>query len=371
MAPLPPLESRTVAEIFAARERDHKEFDSQGLPISELGSDCDRAIWYAFRHASEPEPKTGKKLRRFETGNIEEQRLLDDLRCIEGVQVVDIDPETGKQWKIYLLGGHVRGKLDGEAYGLPEAPKTWHVVECKAHNEKSFKEVLKKGLEAAKPSHHRQCLLYMYARGKDRCLYIFTNTNTDDIESIRLHYDHGAAEQLISRLERIIRSSRAPSRISEDPTKWPCILCRHKDVCFAEAFGRSNCRTCVHSTPCIDKGETSARWHCERFGRDLTFDEQKAGCPAHVFLPDMVPGTQVDAGDEWVSYTMQDGSTWRDGVPGRRYFYHPETESLFTIDDGSEPADPLVEELTAFEYGEAQRYQAQQADRANEQGDGA
>ena len=42
--------------------------------------------------------------------------------------------------------------------------------------------------------------------------------------------------------------------------------------------------------------------------------EQEAGCAAHLYIPDLVPGEQVDAGEDWVSYRLPDGSAWRDGV---------------------------------------------------------
>jgi hypothetical protein len=86
-------------------------------------------------------------------------------------------------------------------------------------------------------------------------------------------------------------------------------------VCHGEAFGRNHCRTCLHATPIVDHQATDAPWLCERFGKTLSLEEQKAGCPAHLFLIEVVPGVQVDAGDDFVSYHMRDGSIWRDGVP--------------------------------------------------------
>ncbi len=44
--------------------------------------------------------------------------------------------------------------------------------------------------------------------------------------------------------------------------------------------------------------------------------EQAEGCPAHLFLPGLVPGEQVDASeeDETVTYKLRDGSVWVDGA---------------------------------------------------------
>jgi hypothetical protein len=48
----------------------------------------------------------------------------------------------------------------------------------------------------------------------------------------------------------------------------------------------------------------------------LTRQAQEQGCAAHLYIPALVHGGQVDAGEDWVSYTMPDGSEWRDGVVG-------------------------------------------------------
>jgi len=38
--------------------------------------------------------------------------------------------------------------------------------------------------------------------------------------------------------------------------------------------------------------------------------EQRAACIRHLFIPDLVPGEVIDAGDDVVTYRMPDGSTW-------------------------------------------------------------
>jgi hypothetical protein len=45
----------------------------------------------------------------------------------------------------------------------------------------------------------------------------------------------------------------------------------------------------------------------------LSRRDQEAGCAAHLYIPDLVPGEQVDAGEDWVGYRLADGTTWRDG----------------------------------------------------------
>jgi hypothetical protein len=371
MATIEPVTPLVIDAIYAAREAENKNFDSIGLSMSELGSECDRALWLSFRWASEPEQFTGRKLSIFDTGHSWEARLIADLRRIPGVEVTDIDPETGKQWKVYAIGGHLRGKLDAEVIGLPEAPVTIHVVEIKSHNEKSFNEVKKKGVKLAKPAHWWQCQMYMERRGRTRCLYLIVNKNTDERWSERVDFDPVAIMQMMVRVERIISSNELPSRIKESATAYPCMLCKHKVVCHSGDFGRRNCRTCINATPIIDPHSTDATWLCEKFGKTLTPDEQKAGCHAHLLMPHLVPGEQVDSGEDWISYKMPDGSTWTDQEKKPppepeisedktiRYWHDIEERSLYiTVGIVNNSDNNGMEELTAEQYEQAQAYYA-------------
>lgn len=403
MATLEPVQPSTTTAIYEAREAARAKrgnWDSVGISMSELGSDCDRALWLALRWASEQEFIDGRKDSIFETGNLWEDRLIGDVRRIPGVTLSTIDPETGKQWKVYSHGGHVRGKLDGdELIGLPEAPKTIHVLECKSHKDEQFKKLLKKKLKEAHIKHWYQCQKYMQLRHRTRCLYVAVNKDTDERYTERVEYDPTAMIQLDARLEQVILSDRAPSRIAAGPDKYPCMLCRQKEVCHSEKFGRSHCRTCVHATPILDHASNDATWLCEKFGRTLTLDDQRAGCHAHLFLPDVVPGAQKDSGDDWVAYEMRDGSTWVDqekkapdapelavetcgvcggskianvydsdgaeievpcGMCATRYWFHPESEALWSTENGgATKCDGLVEELSKEEFDTALAYYAE------------
>jgi hypothetical protein len=42
----------------------------------------------------------------------------------------------------------------------------------------------------------------------------------------------------------------------------------------------------------------------------LAASEQRAACNRHLFIPDLVPGEVIDAGDDFVTYRMADGSPW-------------------------------------------------------------
>lgn len=313
MAILPAVELHTVTAIYEGYLKGRDNYDSTSLSISLIGHECDRNLWMTLRWASPQEALTGQVLRRFATGNIEETRLLDDLERA-GFEVQRFVDGTERQFKVFGIGGHVRGMLDGKVKGLPEAPETMHVVEAKSHNSRSFKDLTKKGLQESKPNHYAQVQMYMHFESISRALYLAVNKDSDELFAERVPYDAKFCFDLIIRIERIIGEAKAPSKIAENADKYPCVMCNHKSVCHGETFGRNTCRTCIHATPVIDHESKDATWLCERFGKTLSVKEQREGCPAHLFLPDVVPGAQVDAGDDWIEYRLRNGSFWRDGV---------------------------------------------------------
>lgn len=306
MPALPDPKNHTAGAIDAAMVARARNGDSAGVPMSAAVHECDRHIWLGLRWASPPEQATGAKQRIFRAGHQYEAWLLDDLRAI-GCEVQEIDEATGKQIKVELAAGHVRGKVDGMATGIPEAPKAVHVVECKSHNRKNFDQLVKHKVQKAKPEHYAQCQLYMHGTGVHRALYIAECKDDGRQHIERLHYDPAFCVALESRLDRIIFSPRPPER---NEGHW-CEWCRHKANCLDGQFPRTNCRTCLHASP-----HDGPLWSCARWDRiGLTYDEMQAGCGAHLFIPDIVPGEQIDADEErgTVTYSLADGRQWTDG----------------------------------------------------------
>lgn len=305
MAPLPRAQASTVRAIYAAYEAAANYWDSWGISVGEANADCDRALWYGFRWVTPLECHTGRTLRLFETGNLEEDRLVADLERI-GVEV------WGQQDRIRLAGGHVRGKCDGKAMNVPEAAKTEHLCEFKSSNAKGMREIIKKGCEEAKPLHYGQCQLGMHAFGLTRCLYLVACKDDDTLYAERIHYDAEFCLRLLARLERIINAATPPSRISEDPEFFGCTFCKHKPACHHGAWARVTCRSCLHST--AEMGG-DAHWSCARWSKPLSIEEQKDACPAHLFIPELVPGQQLDVNEEneTVTYELANGETWVDG----------------------------------------------------------
>lgn len=311
MTPLPTPISPTVAAIYAAYEAANESWDSWGLSVGEIGNECDRMLWYALRWASTAEEVDGRKVSIFRTGDRWEATLVEDLEAV-GVDVY------GQQDRIRLVAGHVRGKCDGKADGILEAPRTTHLLEFKSSNESNFNAIKKKGVKDAKPTHYAQCQLGMHAFGLSRAFYMVVNKNSDERHVERIHYDLEFCLRLLARAQRIIESDDPPPRITNKPDAFACKFCRHASLCHQPAapaeltWPRVNCRTCFYSRPTMDG---DAQWTCGRFNKPLSIDEQRAGCEAHLYVPGLVPGVQLDsnAEEEWISYTLASGEVFVDG----------------------------------------------------------
>jgi hypothetical protein len=315
MVDLPDPAMPTIDAIMSALVRRENawrgSYDGYGVSVSMLGSECDRQLWYQLRWASVPEViAEGRKFRIFARGNAAEQRILDDLREA-GIVVQDVDPDTGKQWRLSRANGWIRGKADGVVLGVIEAPKARHVVEIKCLKAADWRAILKRGLRKQKPEHWMQLHEGMAALGIDRGIYIAENADTCELLSERLHLDHEEAAKAAARVLRLTTENDAPLRIADAPARPPCLFCSHKAVCFENAAPRQHCRTCLFFTFTSD-----GNGHCDRFGEARSPDLQREGCPAHLFLPTLIDGEQIDAADDgsWIDYQLPNGTVWRDGA---------------------------------------------------------
>ena len=304
MAELPAITSLTREAIFAGYEADASDGFRSHLGASLIGKACERALWYDFRWTTKARFE-GRVLRLFETGNREEERLVRNLRRT-GATVLEVDPETGRQFRVQAHGGHFGGSLDGVAIHLLEAPKAWHVLEFKTHSNKSFTDLVAKKVRESKPQHFAQMQIYMNLMGMNRAMYLAVNKDTDDLYVQRVEADVAYTEQLLEKARRIIFAPTPLQRISEEPSWYQCRLCDHADVCHGTRAAEVNCRTCLHSTP-VEGG-----WHCDRHQKPLSEVDQRTGCEQHLYLPPLVPAAQVDAGEDWVDYEFSGGVCWRD-----------------------------------------------------------
>jgi len=333
------LATATLEAIDAATLRAADDGLRPHLGASLIGRSCDRALWYAFRWCARPAHEA-RVLRLFARGQREEDQLTALLRAA-GITVMTVDPNTGRQFA--FGSGHFGGSMDGAAIGVPDAPKTWHVLEFKTGGTKSFNALAKAGVQAAKPEHWAQMQCYMAWAGLDRALYVAVCKDDDRLHLERIDADKAAARQLFDRAERIVNAPAPLDGVSDDPDYFECRWCDYATLCHGSAAPLPTCRSCSHSTP-----EPGGTWTCARHqGKTLSVPEQKQGCQAHRVIPVLLRNwaEPVDASeqDNWVRYQLKSGGEFVNGLPPQGFT----SDELHALVDKSALADPQVRELRA------------------------
>lgn len=267
-----------VAAIYAAYEK--SEAPRAHLGASRIGESCSRRLWLEWRWCGQ-EAFPGRVRRMFDTGKREESRLIADLRAI-GCEVME-GPTPDEQWRVSACDGHFGGSLDAAGRGFPDAPKTWAVIEFKTHNEKSFRALEAKGVQASKPIHYAQMTAYAGLAGMDRMVYVAVNKNTDEIYAERLHFDKAEFDRLMAKAQSIISAKEPPTRISDDATFYLCRFCPFHAQCHGEVRPAVTCRSCAHSTPVA-----GGAWHCARFDAEIPVYAQREGCADHRYIPSLL-----------------------------------------------------------------------------------
>ncbi len=315
MAALPEISDPTLNAADKALEAGQERRRRAYLGMSAIGNPCERALWYGFRWAAQT-AFDAATLKRFADGHASETVAVNRLRAVPGIELHDTD-EAGEQFGFKDIGGHFSGHMDGVALGLIHAPKAWHVLEIKASEkwqdlDKASKKVGEKGALAEwNATYYAQAVLYMEYAGIDRHYLVCVSPGVRRWTAVRTNADPAFAAVLKAKAARIIFSDHAPNRIA-GPDNFACKWCDWHGVCHEGAVATRNCRTCLHSEP-LRTG--NAAWRCTEFGHELSRADQEAGCPSHRFLPDLVPGEQVDAAPHGVTYRMADGTSWIDAGP--------------------------------------------------------
>lgn len=212
------------------------------LGVSIIGHDCPRYLWLTFRWAV-IEKFSGRMYRLFRRGQLEETQIVDDLKQIGCVVTYTGD----NQYKVDF-GCWIKGHLDGIIEsGLPEAPKKRHVLECKTHSDKSFKVLVKNGVEKANPTHYAQMQCYMLGIKTDRALYFAVNKNDDTIYTERVELDKEKANNYLDRAKDIVTSEFMPRKLTNSSSFFKCKICPCYDFCFgSKVCKEKNCRTCKY-----------------------------------------------------------------------------------------------------------------------------
>ena len=272
--PIPVQEVEMVERIYdSIKKKKSRKFNLSRLGASGIGNDCVKRIWLSWRGYDNPQP-SGRIFRLFETGNLQETRIVNDLRDA-GYSVWDM-MEDGQQYTYTDKTGHFVVKLDGIVKGVPDAENVPHVLEVKTHNTKSFADLEKKGLVESQPSHYYQIQGGMLFGGFERGLYIALNKDNEQYYIRRVKPDLEVQADILERINTLINADLAPAGAGEDYEKYPCAWCDYRDVCYKKKPPIVNCRTCEHSKP-FENGA----WLCTLKSATLTLKHQIEACESY------------------------------------------------------------------------------------------
>lgn len=267
----------TIADAEDAYRPNGKDFRVH-LGASIAGRDCPRYVWYSFRWFQK-QVSTARMLRLFNRGHLEEARFVALLRMID-CEVWQHD-QNGDQFRVSLFGGHFGGSLDGVVRGLPECPSSTVLTEFKTHSKKSFTNLQKVGVLAAKPEHFAQMQLYMHGYQLPTALYLAVNKDDDTLYGEFVGFDKEYTEHLIDRVGSIIQLGLPPKKISDTASWYQCKYCEFSNVCHVGKTPAVNCRTCKWSAPTED-----GNWLCTRGSPSpvLSTSQQLYGCSGYTIL---------------------------------------------------------------------------------------
>lgn len=297
MVTIPENQNTTLALIEKVTADNQSTGFREHLGASLIGEECPRKLWYTFRWAQVVK-FSPRILRLFARGQREEDVFINLLKSAN-CDVWSVNPQTSEQWRIAWLGGHFGGSLDGVGKGIIEAPKAPHILEFKTHNDKSFKELKKKGVQVAKPLHWAQMQTYMHGSKQlgskqiERAYYLSVNKNDDELYAERVKYDREQAEMLLQKAERIITATVPLARISDRPNWYVCQFCVYSDICHYNQVASTSCRTCIHSTPDIELGG----WNCIEQLKTLDYSDQISACEKHLYIPELIPFATLEDSD--------------------------------------------------------------------------
>ena len=310
-------DSQTVQAIYAWNKAEGDSETRRGyLGASSIGHECERYLWYAFRFCCKPE-FDGRMHRLFQTGHLEEPRMVRELRGI-GCEVHDVNPSTGKQFAVTAMCGHFGGHMDGCILGIPEAPKTWHVTEYKTASAKNFAKVVKQGVKKAYPKHFAQMMIYMGLSKMTRAFYMVKNKDTDHLHSERVRFDSKIYLKIAQKIKRIIEATQPPERFYDRPDSFGCKYCDAQELCWGMGdtclpIPSKTCRSCCHATPLQEnKDLTEGEWFCEKHKVKIPFEGQVKGCPDHLVIPGLIVACRPDSAGS-------DGSISMEGKDGEKF----------------------------------------------------
>ena len=201
---------------------------------SRVGEPCARKLVYEITHAPKDFDFEANTLRVFDTGHQFEALSITWMR-LAGFDLRDRGPDGG-QVGFVSAGGKLRGHADGVIVAGPDVGVAWPALwEHKALGQKSWADLVNRGLRQSKPIYFAQVQLYMAYLGLEVALLTALNRDTLALHHEAVPFDAGEAQRLSDHAVDILRAADAgelPPRIAAEASSFHCRFCPYAARCW-------------------------------------------------------------------------------------------------------------------------------------------
>lgn len=287
-------QGKVLPHIADAYSPDPERGYRSHLGGSQIGKDCERAIYYGFRwvgaDTKTPEELANwsRMLRLFNRGHLEEGRFI-ALLLAAGMRVRQQNAD-GRQMRFRDVGGHFAGSVDGVVFGCPDSPDGKPgLVEFKTYKHDRFKQLVKNGVQFNDPTYYTQLQVYMQKMGLRWALFMAVDKDDETLHAEIVHYNPDEAGEARKKAINIIFADKVPHKVrGAKPAYFKCKFCDYKQVCHLGRPADENCRTCRYSVPLEEMtADEKGTWHCRLNAHDLTKEQQEAGCEHYAAIPNL------------------------------------------------------------------------------------
>ena len=217
-------------------DRNRRQRPRDYLGGSRIGEPCARKLIYEVTHT--PKDPGGEFdagiLRIFEAGHQFEAMTIGWLR-IAGFDLRDRGADGG-QFGFSVAGGRLRGHADGIIVAGPDVGIRWPALfEHKTANQKSWNDLVKRGLRESKPTYFAQVQLYMAYLKLEVALLTALNRDTLALYHEVVPFDPAEAQRLSDRAVDILRAAEngeLPPRIAASSDFYLCRFCPYATRCW-------------------------------------------------------------------------------------------------------------------------------------------
>lgn len=227
------VDAAPILEAIDAGLASEEERPREYLGASQIGDECARRIQYELLKAPAApiEPRTK---RIFARGHIMEDLVAKWLRRA-GFELSTHTP-FGQQHGFTTANGRFRGHIDGVLMSGPDVldyPSLW---ENKALGAKSWADIQRRGVAAAKPVYADQIAIYQaYLDLQNPALFTAVNSDTMEIHAELVPFDAARAQKASDRAVHILRATDAGDllpRAGSSVTTFPCSWCKFSTHCW-------------------------------------------------------------------------------------------------------------------------------------------